>query len=272
MDKKRNPLTIFIASDGLAEYGELLAKAASHHFDSFNTEIVVSCYIKETAVIDEIIGEAAGKKAIIIGAFTLPELNKHLFAEAAKKNVVVHDVLNPFLDRVKKVTGQAPILDSQIRTPLDEDYFEKIDAIEFTVKYDDGKRSDGLDEADVVLLGVSRSSKTPISIYLANNNYKVANFPIMPESKPPDELFDLPKEKIFGLVIKPEKLVSIREERLRAMNLGGNSNYASQERVDYELDFAMDLFKRLDCTVIDVTSKAIEEIANFILATIRGGN
>lgn len=143
-----------------------------------------------------------------------------------------------------------------------------MEAIEFAVKYDDGKRMDHLNKADIILLGVSRTSKTPISVYLANNNFKVANIPVMPEVEPPRELFEISNQKIFGLILNPNKLVSIREERLKTMKLTGDSNYASLKRVEYELDKAQELFDKLGCTVIDVTSKAIEEIANFILATI----
>ncbi|MEF9919127.1 MAG: pyruvate, water dikinase regulatory protein, partial [Eubacterium sp.] len=166
------------------------------------------------------------------------------------------------------LTGQKPNFNPVVKSELDEDYFKKVEAIEFTVRYDDGKRMDHLDEADIILLGVSRSSKTPISVYLANNNYKVANIPLMPEVQMPKELFEISNQKIFGLTINPDKLVSIREERLKTMKLTGHSNYASLQRVEYELKKAEVLFDKLGCTVIDVTSKAIEEIANFILATI----
>ena len=151
---------------------------------------------------------------------------------------------------------------------LDAHYIKKIEAIEFAVKYDDGKNTSDLDEADIILIGVSRTSKTPISIYLANKNYKVANIPLMPEVEPPRELFEISNNKIFGLILDPNHLVNIRSERIRAMGLTGTSNYGSYERVMLELEKAQQLFDKLGCTVIDVTSKAIEEIAAIILANI----
>lgn len=269
---KIKPLAIYVISDSLADNGDLLAKASRHHFDNAISEILTYSYVREISTIDEIVAEASASHSIIVSTVTKPTMMDYLLKKAGEYGVKVFDAINPFLNELQTMTGATPNLDPTTRNPLDTEYFDKIEAIDFTVKYDDGKRTDHLDEADIILLGVSRSSKTPISIYLANNNYKVANFPILPECKPAKELFNLPKEKIFGLILDSKKLISIREERLKTMGLGGTSNYASEERVNEELDYATNLFNELGCTIIDVTSKAIEEIANFILANIRGGN
>ncbi|MDO4288604.1 MAG: pyruvate, water dikinase regulatory protein [Eubacterium sp.] len=262
------PLVLYVISDSLAQQGELLAKAGRQHFGAMIEDIRVFSFVRERGELLRIIEEAAGCHALIICTVSLPNILKDLKRFSKERGIPVYDALDPFLDEIRIQTGTAPNTDPMVRNPLDEAYFKRVEAIEFTVKYDDGKRMDHLDKADIVLLGVSRTSKTPISVYLANNNYKVANIPIMPEVDPPAELFRLPREKVFGLVLNPDKLVEIREERLRTMRLYGTSNYASLKRVEYELEKAQELFDRLGCTVIDVTSKAIEEIANFILETI----
>ncbi|MEG0310645.1 MAG: pyruvate, water dikinase regulatory protein [Eubacterium sp.] len=265
-DKKS--LTIYVVSDSLGELGDVLAKGGRRHFAEFIEEIKIFSFIKSKRKILEIVNEAALGNTLILSTVSTPELLKFIKEQVGEQKVAFYDVLDPFLDELRILTGQKPNFNPIIRSELDEDYFKKVEAIEFTVKYDDGKRMDHLDEADIILLGVSRSSKTPISIYLANNNYKVANIPLMPEVQMPKDLFNISSHKIFGLMLNADKLVSIREERLKSMRLTGNSNYASLERIEYELEKAEELFDKLGCMVIDVTSKAIEEIANIILASI----
>ncbi|MER2031591.1 kinase/pyrophosphorylase, partial [Exiguobacterium indicum] len=140
----------------------------------------------------------------------------------------------------------------------------------FAVKYDDGRDPKGIKRADIVLIGVSRTSKTPLSQYLALKRYKVANVPLVPESIPPAELFDIPKEKCFGLLISPEKLIDIRMERLRSLGLKPEAAYAQMDRINRELEYARNLYERIGCQVIDVTNKAVEETANLILTGISG--
>jgi regulator of PEP synthase PpsR (kinase-PPPase family) len=152
---------------------------------------------------------------------------------------------------------------------LDDEYFRKIEAIEFAVKYDDGRDPRGILRADIVLVGVSRTSKTPLSMYLAHKRYKVANVPIVPEVKPPDELYQIPRSKCVGLIISPDKLNEIRTERLKALGLGARANYASYERILEELDYAEKIMKRVGCPVINVSNKAIEETAGLILDILK---
>jgi regulator of PEP synthase PpsR (kinase-PPPase family) len=152
---------------------------------------------------------------------------------------------------------------------LDEEYFRRVDAIEFAVKYDDGRDPRGLLRADVVLIGVSRTSKTPLSMYLANKRLKVANVPLVPEVEPPQELFELPRERIIGLTIRSEQLNEIRTERLKALGLTAQANYAALDRINQVLEYSAKIMKRLGCPVIDVSNKAIEETANIILEVIR---
>lgn len=154
---------------------------------------------------------------------------------------------------------------------MDDEYFRKVEAIEFAVKYDDGRDPRGLLRADVVLIGVSRTSKTPLSMYLANKRFKVANVPLVPEVDPPEELYLVPRQKCIGLTINPEQLNVIRTERLKALGLTAQANYASMERILSELDFAERIMKKVGCPVINVSNKAVEETANKIIEIIRRG-
>ena len=151
---------------------------------------------------------------------------------------------------------------------LDQEYFKKVEAIEFAVKYDDGKNPSGFEKADVVIIGVSRTSKTPLSMFLAYKKIKAANLPLVPEVPLPEELFKIPAKKIVGLIIDPFKLNNIRSERLRAIGLEDEANYASIERIQSELEYAKAIMRRLHCQVLDVSNKSIEETASLVMQLI----
>jgi regulator of PEP synthase PpsR (kinase-PPPase family) len=148
---------------------------------------------------------------------------------------------------------------------MDEDYFRRVEAIEFTVKCDDGRDTSSLLKADIVLIGVSRTSKTPLSIFLAHKGHKVTNLPLVPEVKPPKELFMLQGNRVIGLIMDAEKLLKIRTERLKAVGLPNGAKYAALDRIVEELDYAHELMKQIGCPIINVTDKAIEETAGIIL-------
>lgn len=148
--------------------------------------------------------------------------------------------------------------------------FKKIEAIEFAVKYDDGRDARGILKADIVLIGISRTSKTPLSQYLAHNKrLKVANVPLVPEVDPPEELYQVAKEKCFGLKIIPDKLNHIRKERLKSLGLSDGATYANINRIQEEIDHFEEVISKINCQVIDVSNKAIEETANIIVNAVQ---
>jgi regulator of PEP synthase PpsR (kinase-PPPase family) len=165
---------------------------------------------------------------------------------------------------------QTPRYEPGVVHKLDDDYFRKVEAIEFAVKYDDGRDPRGILKADVILIGVSRTSKTPLSQYLAHKRLKVANVPIVPEVEPPEELFTVPSHRCFGLRITPEKLNDIRIERLKALGLNSEANYANISRIKQELDYFNNIIDRIGCRVVDVSNKAVEESANLIYNLYQG--
>jgi len=176
------------------------------------------------------------------------------------------DLLGHPIDAVARVSGQAAQMTPGARPPLDSSYFKRMAAIEFAVKYDDGMGS-GLREADIVLVGVSRTSKTPLSMYLGYLGYKTANVPIVKGIEPPKELFELDPAKIVGLTIHADRLAEIRRARVR--NLGANNRrYAELAEVYDELEVATAVQRRLGCPVIDISELSIEETAQQILRTV----
>jgi len=198
-----------------------------------------------------------------------PVLRRKLKELTKLVNVTVVDIIGPMLQGVSKITETEPTMKPGMIHRLDEEYFKRVEAIEFAVKYDDGKNPLGFLKADIVIVGVSRTSKTPLSMYLAHKRIKAANLPLVPEVNLPSELFEIPPYKIVGLIIDPFKLNFIRSERLRAMGLDANASYANIERINEELEYARGVMRRIHCPIIDVSSKAIEETANLILDIVK---
>jgi len=256
---------IYVVSDSLGETAEFVARAAASQFNSGRIEIRRVPYVADKRHIKDIVDEAKGFNALIAYTIVIPELREELIALCSEQGLVTVDILGPMMESLIKVTKTSPKLEPGLLRKLDEQYFRKVEAIEFAVKYDDGKDPRGLAAADVVLIGVSRTSKTPVSMYLAHKRIKSANIPLVPEVAAPEELYNISSKKIFGLTISPQLLNDIRQERLKSLGLMSNADYANMERILKELDYAESIMKRLGCPIIDVTNKAVEETASTIL-------
>jgi [pyruvate, water dikinase]-phosphate phosphotransferase / [pyruvate, water dikinase] kinase len=262
---------VYIISDSIGETAEFVVKAVASQFDSGNVEMRRVPFVEDKKQIRNILKEASDCNAIIAYTLVVPELRKAMEEEALRYNVCTADILGSLMDAFSQVTCKAPHLEPGRVRRLDEEYFRRVAAVEFAVKHDDGKDPRGLVKADVVLVGISRTSKTPLSMYLAHHGIMVANLPLVPEVEPPAELFFIPPEKIIGLVINPGQLREIRQERLKALGLDSNANYVAVERIEEELTYARRIMKKIGCTVFDVSNKAVEEVANRIIQTTKGG-
>ncbi|EST56378.1 phosphotransferase [Brevibacillus panacihumi W25] len=269
MQENQQGQLIYVVSDSIGETAELVVRAGASQFDRFVIDIQKYPYIEDKESIDEIIASAKESKAMIVFTIVVPELNSYIIEQAARYGIPAIDVMGPVMQTLQNMLQEPPTGKPGLVRRLDEEYFRKVDAIEFAVKYDDGRDSRGLLRADVVLIGVSRTSKTPLSMYLANKRLKVANVPLVPEVEPPEELFALPPERCIGLTINPEQLNGIRTERLKALGLTAQANYANLDRIEEELAYSKKIIERLGCPVIDVSNKAVEETANIILEIIR---
>lgn len=270
MDKNR--AVIFVISDSIGETAEQVAKAASAQYPECEIRIRWIPYVTEIESIQEVISEAKDLDSIIMFTLVVPELRKYLVEQAIENNITYVDIMGPAIDAIAKITGQHPTDIPGAVRKLDDEYFRKIEAVEFAVKYDDCKDPRGIKKADLVLLGISRTSKTPLGMFLATKNIKVANIPLLPEVKPPKELFEISPKKIIGLVISSDHLNPIRLERLKSHGLSSEANYASKERIAYEHKYAEEIMDRIGCRVVDVTDKAIEETANTILQILKEEN
>ena len=259
-----NPI-IYALSDSIGGTAESVIKATVSQFTETKFEVVRIPYINNKEQIDEALQEAARHQAVVCYTIVNPRLREHLADRAVELQIQVVDVLGPMLRAIQKNSGLLPKNQAGLIHALDHEYFKRVEAVEFAVKYDDGKNPLGLLKADIVIIGVSRTSKTPLSMYLAHKQLKVANVPLVPEIVPPAELFKVPHHKIIGLLIDPYKLTDIRMTRLKAVGLSEDAEYADVERITEELDYAKGIMRRVHCMIINVSNRAIEETAGIIL-------
>ena len=263
-------LIIYVISDSVGETAQQVAKAAISQFMiNDNYEIRRFPYVVDKKFLIEILNSGKNENAIIIYTLVDESLSTLTREYCLKEGLSNIDLMSPILTEIAKKTDKKPKREPGIIRKLDESYFKRVEAIEFAVKYDDGKDPRGVLKSDIVLVGISRTSKTPLSMYLANKNIKVANVPLVPEIPLPKELNNINPKKIIGLTNTPEKLNKIRQERLKALGLSSNANYANLERILQELDYSDTVMKKLGCPVIDVSNKAIEETAGIILDLIK---
>jgi len=246
-----------------------VVRAAASQFNGNTIEIRRLSYIEDKELIEEIVQSVREVNGIIAFTIVISELKEHLIQVAKEKNVKIVDILGPMMNSLEEAYQMPPKMKPGLVRQLDEEYFRRVEAIEFAVKYDDGRDPRGILKADVILIGVSRTSKTPLSMYLAHKRLKVANVPLVPEVEPPEELYEINNKKIIGLKIAPNQLNTIRTERLKSLGLTEQANYANYERIMEELEYAQKIMYKVGCLVIDVSNKAVEETANIILRMIR---
>ncbi|MDD9147579.1 MULTISPECIES: pyruvate, water dikinase regulatory protein [unclassified Sporolactobacillus] len=259
---------IYVVSDSLGETAESVVWAAASQFGQTNVEIEQFSFVRDTKKIDDLVASAKKDHAYVVFTLVMPNLSRYFTAKAMEAGIQYLDLMSEMVDGLSLFFGKKPLGEPGLSHQLDEDYFRKMEAIEFAVKYDDCKDTRGILFADIVLIGISRTSKTPLSQFLAVKKYKVANVPIVPEVDPPEELFKINPKHCFGLKISTKRLNSIRMERLAALGLDGGANYANLDRINEEQRYFDEIVRRIGCRVIDVSFRAVEETANEILKSM----
>ena len=261
-------MNILILSDSTGHTAQAVAVAATSLFpdNAVNFRIKRIPYVTDEKKLIEILDNINPEDTLILYTIVTTQLRSLLREEVEKRSIKAVDVLGQTIDAIKMFTRQSPIEKPGILHKLDTSYFSKVEAIEFAVRCDDGRANIGdLLKADLILIGVSRTSKTPLSMYMAHQGYKVANIPLVLGIDPPNVLFELPREKIIGLTIEPAALAAIRAKRLEKMGITGMKAYMDIRFVEEELRFADRIMKRIGCRVVDATNKAVEETATEIL-------
>lgn len=264
-------LTIFAVSDSIGETANQVALATASQF-SKDVEVKRIPYIKSLEDVEDLINAVLEyeNEVIIISTIITVCVREYLTQKGLEKNISVINVLGPILNVASSKLNKLPNNNPGAMWKTDEEYFKRIEAMEFAMQYDDSKDYRGLKNADVVLIGLSRTSKTPLCMYLANKGIKAINIPLMPEVGVPKELFEVDKKKVFGLTINPLQLIEIRKKRLDKFHrMPSGIEYAGDARVLEEFDYADRIIRRIGCKTIDVTQRAIEDTALIILDSLK---
>lgn len=258
-------LRLYVISDSIGETAQRMVHATLTQFpDVSQIEIKKFPFIKSEEELINILKSAKSRAAVVITTLVNPEFNMIGQQYAKEADIPYVDYMSDLIGIIQQRTNCSPILESGALRKLDENYFRRIEAMEYSVKYDDGKHFTDIGEADALIVGVSRTSKTPLSMYLANKGYKIANIPLVPEVDIPDEVFRHKDLKVFGLTATPNYILNIRNERVKVLGLHGPTNYNSIERIREELIYAEEIFEKLNATVINTEYKSIEESAFYI--------
>jgi [pyruvate, water dikinase]-phosphate phosphotransferase / [pyruvate, water dikinase] kinase len=264
--RERPPVELHVLSDSTGETAARVVLAVEAQFPEQAFVTVRHPRVETVADLELAVARMRGLPSVAVYTLVEPELRAAMRTLSRRARIHYCDLLAQPLLAVAKVAGRSARMTPRARQPLDEQYFDRVAAIEFAVKSDDGLgHSRSLAQADVVLVGVSRTSKTPLSIYLGVRGWKAANVPLVNGIEPPAELFRIDPARIVGLTIDAVRLAEIRSQRVQLMG-GGDRGYASLNEIYEELEYAAGIHRRLGCKVIDVSELSIEEIA---LRTIR---
>jgi hypothetical protein len=263
-------LIVFTISDSSGETAEAVARAALVQFPPGRASIYRLPQVRSCQQLVGLVRDLSHSNAVIAYTLVLPEYRETLEIEATKLGIPTVDLLGPLISRLSSLTGATPLSQPGRLHMLDETYFRRIEAVDFAIRFDDGKNPDGITQADVILTGVSRTSKTPNCMYLAHHyGMKAANVPIVSGVEPPLALFQINPRKIVGLHIDPYLLQEIRTTRAHVLGMPSSTDYADPDRIRQEVRQAKKLFRELKCHVIDVSAKAIEETSSEIYLHLR---
>lgn len=261
---------IYVVSDSTGETAERVTRATLLQFPNHRIRLKIERRVRDRRALTAILESAAAQEAMVVFTLVRPELRDH-FNEVASRLQVRHvDVIASLIHHVGHYLEADPMNIPTAELPLSPEYFRRVEALEFAVKSDDGKEPRNLDKADLVLVGVSRTSKTPLSTYLAGRGLKVANVPIVLGVALPKEIYELPGYRVVGLTIDVDQLRDIRKQRLQQLGMPADANYGLRDHVKAELEYAHSILRENpEWMVVDVTNCAIEETATIILEALK---
>jgi len=259
---------VYAVSDGTGNTCETVIKSALAQFAEGLAQIEKVPHILTEAQVKEVLEDAASKNAVVIYTTVSPDVRQKILSYGQSLGVPTVDILGPILSRLSDLLEISPMAIPGIFRELDEEYFQRIEAMDYTVKHDDGMSLDDLDKAEIVLLGISRTAKTPTSIYLAYRGWQVANIPIILDMGIPEGVYQLDQRKIVGFTISPERLRVVRVERLRKLVHHQAIDYTDLAAIQQEVIYANRLILKNRWPLIDVTFKSIEETATEVMRIV----
>ena len=270
MEEAKKILRVMIISDGTGETATSLSNAAITQFKDCDLFFTRYKNVRSIEQIESILLEASIHHDIVVHTVVQEELRGKIVEITKEKNINALDLIGPALNLFSIFLNQEPSSEPGLLHSVDEKYFQRVAAMEFTLLNDDGKTLKNIKEADVILVGISRTSKTPLSVYLSQHGIKVVNIPIIPGTELPPEIFKIDQRKIFGLTIDPDALIQIRKNRLSKLGaIDHTENYADRKVISDEIEWANEIFKKNKrWPVYNVTNRALEETATDILKII----
>ena len=266
MNEKYN---VYLVSDSTGETLDRLFLSLKSQFAYFEYTKKEFAFVRTEQQIDKIIQECSQvENSLILYTIVETKLAKYISNKSEINKIPCFGILGNLILSFSKLLNQKAIHKPSAQHVLDEDYYKRIEAIQFTMAHDDGKKVDDINDADVILLGVSRTSKTPTSIYLANRGYKTINIPLVLDQKIPDGMVTNNKSCIIGLVAEPDRLADIRRNRVAIMKDHSLKEYTDLKSIQDEVENSKKIFKKNNWPIIDVTRKSVEETAASILKII----
>ena len=262
---KEGPPPIYLVSGSSGASGEQIIETVLAQFPKIQVTTIKITHVRHKEQVDEVIAKALKTGGTVVHTLVDPVLRKTLILQGQKQDVVTIDLMGDLLERLADVLGCKPKGKPGLYRKLRKEYFDRISAIEFTITHDDGQKAHDLSSADIVLIGVSRSGKTPLSMYLAVHGWKVANIPLIIEVPPPPELFRINRRRVIGLSIAFEDLMIHRKKRQEDIGTSGPSKYTDRFTVLEELETSRKICKKGGFNLISVTGKPIESIAEEII-------
>lgn len=264
----KTPPPIYVVSGGVGASGEQLVQTVLAQFPDHHMPVITLGNVRQVTQLKRVIAQAKQTGGIIAHTLVDDRLRATLIDLARAEDVAAIDLMGPLLSRLEGVLKRKALGQPGLYRQFHRAYYERVSAIEFTMAHDDGQHPAGWSQADIVLTGVSRSGKTPLSMYLAVLGWKVANIPLVPEVPPPPEMFKLKRDRIIGLTIRPDQLIVFREQRYRQLGVPVPMDYIDPRRIGAEVQAALRVFRRGRFAVIDVTDKPIETSADEIIKLI----
>lgn len=265
---RNEPHTILVVSGGSGTSGEQVVHTVLAQFPESRVQVIIVPTVRSTKQIDEVLRRAREMGATLVHTLVDTELRAYLVQRAEEQGMPAIDLMGPLIQKLTDALGREALGEPGLYRKLNKAYFDRVAAIEYTMAHDDGKNPETWSQAEIVLVGVSRAGKTPLSLYLSVLGWKVANIPIVPGLELPPEFFQLDRRKVFGLKVAPGQLLLFRQQRQQRLGVAGPSNYTNPEIMTEELEYALELMHRCGFTMVDVTDKPIESSADEIIRLV----
>jgi len=259
---------VFVVSGGRGFSGNQLVRTALAQFEKVDLPIIIVPHVSEVGQIEAVITQAAETTGTIVHTLVDIDLRRTMIRMARDRNVVAIDLIGAVLNRLTKLLGREPIGQPGQYWRMRQSYFERVEAIEYTVDHDDGRNPGDWSMAEIVLVGGSRSGKTPLSMYLSVQGWRVANIPLFPDLLPPPELLKLDRRRVVGLYIEPAQLLAHRQQRQKYLGTSSQSTYTDPQQIYEEIDALRKFYRKSGFATVNVTDKSVEESADEVIALV----